>query len=820
MPNGQPIKIVWYHKLQARFSFIFAMGLLLLGLAITWVMNTSGKEEVLKQSELLVRQHGQTVVEKLGQLVNYVEATTFAMSRTASLADSDVVFNMTFDLLDTETARSYVVGGGFWPSADMQSQKNLNPIHWRRDEKGQLILSVVPSDTLYTQEPWFAISRYLSQEQSYWTPIYQPLTGGQLVITCVMPFFHGGQFAGVVTTDISVDTLSDYLGDIDAVGGGYLMVLDPEQSFIFFPYKNEHARLSELRLSAKEFAEAEPSFRHFIQYIDEKEVAAPQLNREQQSWAKQLAQDSDNFDLSNAIHLVERISFTQKNTFNGNSTNPNDPIFKQPVMSAFFTIPRSHWQLVLVAPIHNLVESAEQITKELLVPTLSVALISFFVAYLFFQRSFLRPIETIINTIRKQKESKTDEPIDIKREDEFGVMVQQFNQHTASLNKAKTEAEKAARIKGNFLANMSHEIRTPMNGIIASAELLSGQSLDDESREYVEMIHRSGMALLTIINDILDYSKLEAGEFSLETIRFDLCQLVNDAHQLFSEPARQKGLKFDIVYPNHLPHWFMGDPSRIRQIMLNLLGNAIKFTEQGHVRLNIEGHLQDKATQSYHVELSVRDTGIGIAKDRLVRIFEEFGQADASITRRFGGTGLGLAICRRIAEAMDGDIDLESVVNSGSTFTFRWNMVVADSQVDDKVVQVKRSNPQYQGIVLVAEDNPVNQKLVKAYLTKLGFDVELAENGNEAVAQAQEKPFRLIFMDMQMPEKDGVTATKDIREAEGPNVRTPIIALTANAMPDDVQTCLNSGMNGYIAKPMTRDKLVSEINKFYQHEHY
>jgi CheY-like chemotaxis protein len=216
----------------------------------------------------------------------------------------------------------------------------------------------------------------------------------------------------------------------------------------------------------------------------------------------------------------------------------------------------------------------------------------------------------------------------------------------------------------------------------------------------------------------------------------------------------------------------------------------------------------------------VRDTGIGIAKDRLVRIFEEFGQADASITRRFGGTGLGLAICRRIAEAMDGDIDLESVVNSGSTFTFRWNMVVADSQVDDKVVQVKRSNPQYQGIVLVAEDNPVNQKLVKAYLTKLGFDVELAENGNEAVAQAQEKPFRLIFMDMQMPEKDGVTATKDIREAEGPNVRTPIIALTANAMPDDVQTCLNSGMNGYIAKPMTRDKLVSEINKFYQHEHY
>ncbi len=169
---------------------------------------------------------------------------------------------------------------------------------------------------------------------------------------------------------------------------------------------------------------------------------------------------------------------------------------------------------------------------------------------------------------------------------------------------------------------------------------------------------------------------------------------------------------------------------------------------------------------------------------------------------------------------MDGDIDLESVVNSGSTFTFRWNMVVADSQVDDKVVQVKRSNPQYQGIVLVAEDNPVNQKLVKAYLTKLGFDVELAENGNEAVAQAQEKPFRLIFMDMQMPEKDGVTATKDIREAEGPNVRTPIIALTANAMPDDVQTCLNSGMNGYIAKPMTRDKLVSEINKFYQHEHY
>lgn len=370
----------------------------------------------------------------------------------------------------------------------------------------------------------------------------------------------------------------------------------------------------------------------------------------------------------------------------------------------------------------------------------------------------------------------------------------------------KEKALEAVKAKGEFLANMSHEIRTPMNGIIGTIGLLLDGETTTEQNELLQMASHSGYSLLTIINDILDLSKLEAGMINIENIEINLTHIVKDAVALMEIKANEGGIDLKVNYDSeNLYH--MGDSTRIRQVLLNLMSNAIKFTEKGWVEIKLECHKKSDTEQD--VIFKVTDTGIGIPPDKLNSIFESFSQADVSTTRKFGGTGLGMTISLSLAKMMNGEITVESEVNKGSCFTFKLPLKLSTNKIHNKKELKKELARQYNKKVLLAEDNKINIVIAVKVLKKLGLEVDVAKNGKLAVEMFN-NDYDIVLMDMQMPVMDGIEATKRIIETGS---KTPIIALTANVMQEHVDLCLKAGMQGLIPKPFKQENLIKELDK-------
>ncbi|MFC1607235.1 ATP-binding protein [Candidatus Latescibacterota bacterium] len=383
--------------------------------------------------------------------------------------------------------------------------------------------------------------------------------------------------------------------------------------------------------------------------------------------------------------------------------------------------------------------------------------------------------------------------------------------------KLRNDAMTASSLKSDFLANMSHEIRTPLNAILGTAEVLSEHDLTEEQHEYVQIVRKEGDHLLKIINDILDLSKIEAGQFTFEKIAFNLSQLIEEVSSLMGARVRQKGLEFTYSFMPDVPKMIIGDADVIRRIIINLIGNAIKFTHSGTISLCI-----DKVVDETHLErlkFSVSDTGIGIPKEKLKLIFERFNQADASITRSYGGTGLGLSISKKMAEMTGGSLCAESDIGQGSTFIYSIPLETPEiteksaSLTDDYKAETEAMTDMRRLTILLVEDYEANRRIIEAFLKATPYILDCVENGKIAVEKIKVKDYDLVLMDIQMPVMDGYEATKIIRtwEKKKKLIPVPIIALTAHAYKEDIRKSVEVGCNDHLTKPLSKIKLLNAI---------
>ena len=372
------------------------------------------------------------------------------------------------------------------------------------------------------------------------------------------------------------------------------------------------------------------------------------------------------------------------------------------------------------------------------------------------------------------------------------------------------DAEAASQAKTDFLATMSHELRTPMNAVLGAADLLGRTALTDEQAEHVAMLSDGGVVLMQVLNDVLDLAKIEAGKLSIDPTSIDLHDFVKRCAAMWRPRAQDKGLDFLVIVAPDAPQYAVLDATRAGQVVFNLVSNALKFTDEGAVTLRVA--LASSVTGEPELVLSVCDSGIGLSVEAMGRLFNAFEQADSSISRRFGGTGLGLSISQKLAQMMGGAITVQSAEGEGSTFTLRVPYVagrapetpIAEPSAADAAAPSSMR-------ILLAEDNPSNQRIIDLFLRPIGADLTIVPNGQEAVAAAASSAFDLILMDMQMPVMDGLEATRRIRAGDGPNASAPIIAISANVLDAQRRACSDAGMTGHIAKPIDARILLSTV---------
>ncbi len=830
---------VWWHSLRTKVAAIFAATAVIILSLVLIVVAVIVRGQVLEQNSQHLGQTGETIVARIGQRLASIQALTGSIATLGAILQGQDrrVMELVPRLLGDDEPDSIIAGGGLWPEPrQFDPRRQRRGFFWGRDPEGSLVYFDDynnPEGNGYHHEEWYVPAKHLDIP-AYWSRSYVDPYSQEPMVTCTVPYYVDNMFAGVATVDVKLSGLRRYFESLAEKHGGYLFAVDRTNTFLSYPDpsavrqpdKGDREVTIIHYLNTEELAEKKPAFRPIadaLRTLQEEQLAAVEkLSRGRLTRA--IALDSYQIDTEySRIILADRhLSGSDNSALMHTGDHllrtlslEADPILGEPSKVLLFQVPGANWKIGVVAPQKRLIDAAGRITRPLFWWLIGGLLISVAIAYVWLKWSVTDPIADMTRTLRTSADDSTSEvePRYILRRDELGDLAYWFNRRTHSLHRAIEKTEEATHSKSMFLANMSHEIRTPMNGILGAAQLLEQSELDAEQEELARIISHSSVALLAILNDILDLSKIEEGAFRIEKTTFVIPDIFTDIAHLVRPMAEDKGIAFDLRMTDRLPRHGEGDPVRIRQIILNITSNAIKFTAEGGVIVSVDA----EPSGEDHIDLlvTVADTGIGIPRAELDHIFDAFAQVDESVGRRFGGTGLGLSISKRLCELMGGSIEATSRVGVGSTFQLKLPLAVADDARSRPEVTVSLSDRRYQGTVLLVEDNHVNQKVARSMLEKLGFSVIIASNGEQALAKCSEHgEFDLILIDLQMPVMDGITATMRIREDELVAPEIPIIALTANAFVENRSQCTEAGMNGFLAKPITIRDLVDEVDRW------
>ncbi|WP_407333176.1 ATP-binding protein [Enterovibrio sp. 27052020O] len=810
--------------MSVKALWIVALMLTVVVITIVYVLETTGDSMVRDSANQRVEAQVETVAQSLGQLSNNVETIALSLANTLSLDDSEAEIEKKLSaMLTNKNIKRIVASGGFWPEPYLYDEKrskasvfiafNEDGTYSRIEDYNQ------PSAAPYQVAEWYAPAR-LSKEETYWSRAYIDPYTNEPMVSCSVPIFHQNKFAGVVTIDVRLAELQAFLTRSGQKLGGYMVMFDRSGRIMSYP-EALSGDYREPLPSVREIANTQPDFSELalvISLATQGERLVIQSNPNLQEMAKSIVSSSPDIDLGYALSVAAELTPNSK-VFQPTERLfihrlERDPILHEATLVFGRTLPDTDWLLVGALPERLLLVEATKLKNDLFSAMVLVAILLVCMAYLAIHLQIVRPMARVRSALIGQRGDVPFAPINYTQQDELGMLVKEFNQLSTNLVETRERAVEAARAKQLFLANISHEIRTPMNGILGAASLMQDEPMSAKQAEYLSVISHSSRGLMSLINNILDFSKMESNHLKLEEAPFDLEQVGSYIRDLMLPTIINKPqLVFDFSYDEACPRRFLGDAHRIEQIMLNLVSNALKFTENGLVSLKVTVNKQ--AGRYTGVNIRVSDTGVGIPADKYSVIFDEFQQADTSTTRRYGGSGLGLAITKQLVDLMGGEISVTSEVGRGSQFSIMLPLQIEKDSVEKKGRELlKQHNDAFFGKhCLLVEDNAINLMIAEKMLMKFGFSVDRATDGRAALEKTKTQGYDIIFMDIQMPLMDGLEATRQIRSSDSFNRQTPIVAMTANVLKDDIWRCISNGMQGHIGKPLRENDIYTACIK-------
>ena len=831
---------------------------------IVLIISTIAAIFYIEQNVLLVQGHeqsrqlGHRIVAELGQRVASTEAITKNLARLGETLDKDPEkFKKVIpDIIDF-SGDAKIAGGGIWPEPFTFDPKlNRRSFFWGRENDGRLKYFDDYNDMNgpgYHNEEWYVPARYLKKDQVYWSKSYMDPYSYEPMVTCTAPIFVDGNFARVSTIDIKLTGLDEFFREKVESSGGYIFALDRNNKLLSFPNKQiaKHFNKDESGKTTEEFMNITELSQKYSD-LDPVEKQLTNINREVFKTEGDKSEITDVAEkISSGSYQINKqegeiIAAYLKGKISANEDKiqlKNDPILNKQSLIYTFVMPSTGWKVLVVTPLEKVNAVAREVTLQILKFVILLEFVILLLMLLVTGKIITQPLADMSQKLNTVSEDDLEGIIltEESRPDEIGHLAYEINKRSTAikdainklkesnlvleervtertkeieeallqLKEAKIKAENANQSKSNFLANMSHEIRTPLNAILGYTDLLFKQIDDPKHKTYISTIKNGGQCLLNLINDILDLSKVEAGKIQLQEKPVIVEQLFKTAMDQFVDFAFRKNIQLHLKIDKDIPKSLILDDYRVRQVLTNLIGNAVKFTSEGEVSISVDSYSSEG-----NFCFSVKDSGIGIPEDKLSHIFENFEQVDNAHSE--SGTGLGLAITKRLVELMNGSISVKSSENEGSQF-FVELTAISRAEEDDLIADndSKIINANYQfhkSKILITDDIETNRDLLATYLEGQPFEIIFATGGQEAIDMAKTEKPDLVLMDMKMPDIDGFTATKTIKENEE-TAQIPVIAVTAAAMKSSEDE-IRGMCDGYLKKPITQEELTKELIKF------